>query len=69
LSWVNTHNVRRDIGATLQDPGNLTLTTPHIEYSGVSVEFSQSHRDNLLNIFRVDAARETIDPPLCMIFP
>jgi hypothetical protein len=47
----------------------LTLTTPHIEYAGVTIELTQSHGNYLLDIFRVDAARETIDPPLRMIFP
>jgi hypothetical protein len=61
--------MRSDIGATLQDPRYLTLTTTHIEHARITIEFSQSHGNNLLDVFRVDAARETIDPPLCMIFP
>jgi hypothetical protein len=47
----------------------LALATPHVEDALGRRKLAENQRDDLLFVFGVDSAGETVDPPIRMLVP
>lgn len=63
---VDAHNVGARGG---EEPTDLSITAADVEYTAEARQLLERHRQNLLDVLRVSALGEAVDPPLGMGFP